>query len=41
VGKVIFGTVVASVAAPLTLMLGHGTNRKIEIDKVAARGIIA
>ena len=37
--NLIFEAVVISVAAPLTLMLGHGANRKIEIDKVAARGI--
>ena len=39
--NLIFEAVVASAAVPLTLMLGHGTSRNIEIDKVAARGISA
>jgi len=34
--SLIFETVVACAVAPLTLMPGHGTNRRIEIDKVAA-----
>lgn len=37
-GEVIFEAGVACVA-PLTLMLGHGTDRRIEIDKVAAQRI--
>ncbi|RPB04013.1 MFS general substrate transporter [Choiromyces venosus 120613-1] len=37
--SLIFEAVVACVVAPLTLMLGRGANKRIEIDKVAAQRV--
>ncbi|CUS12384.1 unnamed protein product [Tuber aestivum] len=37
--SLVFEAVVACVVSPLTLMLGHSANKRIEIDKVAAQRI--
>ena len=39
--SLIFEAVVACAVAPLALLLGHSTNRRIEIDKAAAQRISA
>ncbi|PUU82881.1 hypothetical protein B9Z19DRAFT_1098919 [Tuber borchii] len=39
--SLIFEAVIACAVAPLTLMLGHGTNRRIEIDKVPSQRVSA